>query len=202
MLEPACPELTPAELGSLPVGQRDVKLIQLRELMFGPRLACVSACPQCGEEVEMEFSTRDLAGGPAPENGFIDGAARFRLPNTLDLIAACQAGSPEAGRSLLVERCIEGAASLPEPTLAVVLTEMEQADPQARMELDVSCPVCRTSWLELFDIVPFLWRELEAQAKRIFREVHTLASVYGWSEHDILAMSMWRRQLYMAMVGG
>jgi hypothetical protein len=33
------------------------------------------------------------------------------------------------------------------------------------------------------------------------REVHTLAAMYGWRETDILAMSAWRRQRYLEMIG-
>jgi hypothetical protein len=32
------------------------------------------------------------------------------------------------------------------------------------------------------------------------RDVHQLASAYGWSEHDILTMSAGRRQLYLELV--
>jgi hypothetical protein len=32
------------------------------------------------------------------------------------------------------------------------------------------------------------------------REVHLLASAYGWRESDILAMTPWRRQLYLELV--
>jgi hypothetical protein len=52
----------------------------------------------------------------------------------------------------------------------------------------------------LFDIVSFFWTELSAQAKRLLREVHTLARGYGWREADILAMSARRRQLYLDLV--
>ncbi len=51
-----------------------------------------------------------------------------------------------------------------------------------------------------FDIVSFLWNELNAWAIRTLREVHILASAYGWSETDILAMSPWRRQFYLEVL--
>ncbi len=47
-----------------------------------------------------------------------------------------------------------------------------------------------------------LWREIHAWAKRQLDEVHTLASAYGWSEADILAMSASRRRRYVSLVAG
>jgi hypothetical protein len=33
------------------------------------------------------------------------------------------------------------------------------------------------------------------------REVHRMASAYGWREADILAMSAFRRQRYLELIG-
>jgi hypothetical protein len=52
----------------------------------------------------------------------------------------------------------------------------------------------------MFDIGAFLWEEIAAQARRLLREVHTLARAYGWREADILVMSAARRQAYLEMV--
>ena len=77
---------------------------------------------------------------------------------------------------------------------------MAQADPQADVQLALSCPACSHQWQSVFDIVSFFWSEMNAWAYRILREVHILASAYGWREADILAMSPYRRQLYLKMV--
>jgi hypothetical protein len=52
-----------------------------------------------------------------------------------------------------------------------------------------------------FDIVTFLWREIENLAGHLLRDVHTLASAYGWRESDILALSAARRDFYLAALG-
>ena len=77
---------------------------------------------------------------------------------------------------------------------------MGQSDPQAEIQLHLTCPACSRSWSVLFDIVSFFWSEICVQAKRLLREVHTLARVYGWREAEILSMSTARRQLYLEMV--
>jgi len=68
--------------------------------------------------------------------------------------------------------------------------------------LELSCPVCRQNWRLSFDIGAFLWAEINSLAKRLLREVHTLARAYGWREADILSMSATRRQAYIELVLG
>ena len=46
-----------------------------------------------------------------------------------------------------------------------------------------------------------LWEEIEVRAHVLLGEVHRLASAYGWSEAQILALSPARRASYLAMVG-
>ena len=53
----------------------------------------------------------------------------------------------------------------------------------------------------MFDVVSFLWAELEAWAVRTLQEVHTIAGFYGWSEEAILNLSSVRRQAYLRMLG-
>ncbi|HEX2516118.1 MAG TPA: phage baseplate protein, partial [Chloroflexota bacterium] len=39
------------------------------------------------------------------------------------------------------------------------------------------------------------------RARRLLREVHTLARAYGWREAEILALPGRRRQTYLDLVG-
>jgi hypothetical protein len=50
--------------------------------------------------------------------------------------------------------------------------------------------------------VSFFWNEINTWAYRMLRDVHALATAYGWREADIVAMSPWRRQVYLDMVSG
>jgi hypothetical protein len=134
---------------------------------------------------------------------------RFCLPNSLDLAQVVRCGDVTAARNLLVQRCVlqasrdDGAvavAALPETVLTTLAESMDQYDPQAEVQLNLSCPACGESWSVLFDIVSFFWTEICVQAKRLLREVHTLARAYGWREADILSMSAARRQSYLEMV--
>ena len=205
ILEAACPEWTRERLAALPVGGRDSRLLRLRELTFGPVLAGVAKCPECGEQAEMDFRCGDVLAGieaPAePMRAEIGGVSvEFRVPNSLDLLAACRMPDLAAARNVVLSRCVVG--EQPESAVAAVLDRMEQADPQAKVELTVTCPSCGRGWQALFDIAAYFWREIEVCARRIVREIHTLARAYGWNESEILALSAWRRQLYVEMVGG
>ncbi len=77
---------------------------------------------------------------------------------------------------------------------------MAEADPLADARLALSCPACGRPWEAAFDVVAFLWGELDAWARRTFAEVHALASAYGWREADVLALSPERRRIYLDLV--
>ena len=84
--------------------------------------------------------------------------------------------------------------------LAAHTRKASQADPQADLQLDLSCDACGHQWQAPFDIVAFLWTELNAWAQRRLSEIHVLAKAYGWTEPEVLALSPWRRQVYLNMV--
>jgi hypothetical protein len=202
-------------LAQLSLGQRDARLLTLRELTFGPQLMSVSACPACGERMEATFNVADLhtAGEDEPPEVFqlhVNGyEIRFRLPNSLDQAALAACSDVAAARELLLSRCLltalhegadESAGRLPPDVLELVAQRMEEADPEADIQLKLGCPHCAHLWQEAFDISSFFWRELDACANRLLTEVHTLAKAYGWRESDILMMSAARRQFYLNLV--
>ena len=82
----------------------------------------------------------------------------------------------------------------------MIAARMEQADPQANIQLSLQCPACRQESQVTFDIVTYFWNEINAWAHGVLRDVHILATAYGWRESDILSLSPWRRQLYLEMI--
>lgn len=215
MLSPAYP--TRDMLARLSIGQRDTCLFALRELTFGSHLAATATCPECQERIEFSLNLRDmrfleeaetLFQKPVPQiyTQTIDSyEVQFHVPTSLDVaMVVKQRGD---ARISLLQRCItatqEGVAitptMLPEAVINAVMASMAENDPHAEIELDLTCAACQHHWPLLFDIVSFFWTEIMAQAKRLLREVHTLARAYGWSESDILSMSATRRQLYLEM---
>jgi len=127
----------------------------------------------------------------------------FRLPNSADLLAANSQPGLLAQCLLSVDSPNENSDSdsLPAPVVDAIAERMAQADPQANVQLALTCPNCNHAWQTTFDIVSYFWAEINAWAIRILREVHTLARAYGWREADILALSPQRRQIYLNLVG-
>ena len=78
--------------------------------------------------------------------------------------------------------------------------QMALADPLAETRLTLHCPRCENDWEEALDIGAFLWAEIEAHARRLLLDIHSLASAYGWSETEILSLSEVRRAYYVEMV--
>jgi len=213
LLAAACPDFSPERLS---IGQRDFQLLELRERTFGSRLDARSRCPACAEQLEVSFTAQDArvcAAAEVPQELVVQQSGhdlRCRLPTQADLEASCGQGDVPAARRYLLERCLldvrrDGVAAavdeLPDDVMRAVEQAMAAADPQANVQLALSCPACGHQWQEVFDIVSFLWGEVHAWALRLLREVHTLAAAYGWSEADILALSPQRRRMYLEMVG-
>jgi hypothetical protein len=221
LLAAAAPDQSPAKLS---VGRRDALLLTLREKLFGTRLVSLVACPNCAERLELTFDSSEIrasTGEDQPESLTVKAGgyeARFRLPNSEDLLevaAGAQRDAASASESLL-SRCllqtsrkgrnrsavsVKSARDLPPALLAAIAEKMEQADPQADVRLNFNCDACGHRWSATFDIVSYLWSEIDDWARRILREVHVLASTYGWREADILGMSARRRLMYLQLLG-
>ena len=205
----AFPGTDSSSLAELSIGERDEKLLSLRELTFGTRLSALADCPHCGEHLELEVHTEQLRfSAPLDIASSINTGeyhVEFRLPNSMDLAAVRGETDVVAARRKLFEGCVTNnpqGIEMPETVVEAVAAAMAAADPQGDVRLGLNCPACGQHWEQIFDIASFLWSEVHAWALRSLREVHQLASAYGWSEADILAMSPWRRQVYLELQGG
>jgi hypothetical protein len=217
LLRPACNAVSAEVLARLPLGTRDALLLDLRRALFGQQMQCTAKCPACGERCEWACAVESLR---APRTRGADDAAehewssegwhvRFRSANGLDLATLHgSADEATAGRRLL-ERCLLDAThegrrvavgELPDTLVGALAAAMAQADPQAAVSLALACPACGHEWDADFDVGAFLWAELDAWAQRALADVHQLATHYGWSEGEILALSPARRARYLAMV--
>ncbi len=224
ILKSTFPQATEARLASLTIGQRDACLVHLRQLTFGPHLKGLADCPNCGERLELEFDARDLVTPnvalPDPEqseplrseSSFVQGAymVTYHLLTSADLIALTESVDVTLARQQLLQTCVSSvqrdgeamaAEDLPAEVAQAFITHLGEADPLADLTLAANCPACGHTWQIIFDIVSYFWSEINAWAMRLIREVHVLASAYGWREADILAMSAWRRQRYLELIG-
>lgn len=214
LLSAAEPEAAWEDLGALPLGERDRRLLELREETLGRSIEGVARCPACGEPLDIALDARELRSGAEPgplaEQVSLTGVElRFRPANSHDLLAAERCAGVEEARRLLAARCLLEArrgdlavaeSDLSEEDLQALAAGMAEADPGAELLLELGCPACGHAWEELLDVASFFWAELDVQARRLLREIHGLALAYGWREADVLALSPRRRRLYLEMV--
>jgi len=194
----ATPEAGPEELAALSIGARDARLLSLREWFFGPRVVGRAVCPVCEEHLVCAFDVDDVRVAPLESGG---NPVRYRLPDSTDLEAIASAADEATALGQLLERCVSDQTVAQTALQRATLTdEMARHDPQACVELSVTCHACRHPWSVVFDIASFFWTEIHAWAQRTLRDVHTLASAYGWSEQDILGLSNPRRQAYLELI--
>jgi hypothetical protein len=204
-----------AALGRLTVGQRDALVMDLRGRVFGAGIASVADCPACLERMDVTFDLRDIWAPPRGEPADpieIDSEGyrvRARPPSVEDLIWLDECDPAVDRRTALLERCVlearrKGrsvrAAALPPSVVSAISAALANVDPRAEIQLALSCAACGHTWSALFDIVSYFWQELESWVWRTARDVDTLATHYGWSETEILAMSPDRRALYLELV--
>jgi hypothetical protein len=214
LLATAFPETPASEWARASIGERDRSLIALREQLFGSRIEVVARCPRCSERLEMNFETADITvARPAIGQDSLRIASggceiAFRLPSSNDFL---ELDSSRNARAELLARCVKtitrdgheiDLASAPESAKDAVAAAMAASDPQAELYVRMECPACGHSWQTLFDIVAHLWSEVEDWAHRTLRDVHVLASAYGWREPDVLNLSAARRALYVEMALG
>jgi hypothetical protein len=199
---------TPYErLADWPLGRRNEAVAQLRASCFGDAVRAWLSCPVCAEKLEFELDGRLLAGA-ADRHGARDvpivvNGRSFRLPTSRDLAAAARESDPLQASMRLAESCCleaQAPATWSEAELEELGQALALADPHAEIRLPLQCPGCGHAWEETLDIASFTWEEIEARARRLLFDVHTLASAYGWTEAEILSLGSGRRALYLEMV--
>jgi len=135
LLAAASDDAPPDQLVSLPVGQRDARLLELREQTFGREMSCLATCPACHENLECNLSVSDLlvaeqdaalnAVLPLPRGGgegrgegaapsfslqTADYCTTFRLPTSEDLISLPPQASLSESRHRLFQACLLSAS--------------------------------------------------------------------------------------------
>ncbi len=202
----------------LSIGERDSRLLLLREWMFGQVLKMKSECPACKEVVEWETNTAALRLQPLrpaidPTVFILEKEAftiRFRLPDSYDLASVMgESDNPVDDKKIILDCVVEvvqnGIVQPPDVLQDEILQALEQRmseeDPQADIRMNLVCTACANKWETRFDIGSFLWAEIDNWAYRLMDEVALLARAFGWPEKDIVNMSARRRHIYIQMLG-
>jgi hypothetical protein len=215
VLAVANPEMSGEELAALGISRRDELLFSLREAMFGPEFSGVATCPNCRERLELLFRGADLRKTPEPAAGSALRLAAhglelsLRPPNSGDLAIVSRIKDLSMARLAMLERCVTfvgedggwiGLDRCPDELVGEIEQLMADLDPRSDMRIEVGCNACGARSEAPFDVGAYLWDEINVWAPRILREVHVLASAYGWREFEILAMSPERRSHYLNLI--
>lgn len=188
------------EAADLPLDRRDRLLIDVRQASFGSQVEIFACCPHCNEGHEADFDLSALPDAvPARAvTALVAGQELcLKAPTSRAVAAAVTANDP----GLLAAACIEaGEVAVSEARAAEIEAALEEAYPLLAIEFDLSCSACERSFGTRFDIVAWLWAEIEALAERALDAVDRIARAYGWSEAAILGLSPARRALYLARV--
>jgi hypothetical protein len=193
-----------ADPASLPLGERDRRLLALHAATFGDRMECLSACPFCGASVEIATSAGALADTLPDETAETmtaggDAVVTLRPLDSRDLAAAAACKMSEEARALLIERALCGVAVADVAQQSALIERIEARAEAAELALAMRCPDCGGNWSEVLDVGSFLWAEAEAAALRLMAEIGEIARAFHWSEGEILGMGPQRRAAYLML---
>jgi|WetSurMetagenome_2_1015567.scaffolds.fasta_scaffold32907_4 hypothetical protein len=215
ILNSVMPEIPKKDFAEMSIGRRNYLLTQIRDKLIGRDLNCFTVCPKCNSELEFSFSLEATINPPKGEDLFFvfivdDYVIRYRLPNSIDLAAASKCKDFYSAKNTILNSCLIDLtkndqkiflSDLPEEIILKLSHDMSIKDPAAESVIDLVCQDCNYSWATIMDIAFFLIAEINFYAKNILRDVHQLASAYGWSESEIIGMSPPKRNWYLNALG-
>lgn len=207
--------IAPEDARGWSIGRRDAAILELRRAVFGDAMEGVADCPHCGSRLEARLSATALrpTALATPQHVTVekDGyRLTARCPDSDDVLLLEAAPRGTDLPELLLARCLLSAEkdgqpiaapALPAPLRAALEQALEQADPLGDASLALDCPECGQAWAAALDLADWTWREVELWAGRLLGEVHGLASAYGWTEAEVLALPPRRRARYLELLG-
>ena len=178
---------------TLCAGDRDALFVALHRSLWGDRITATLCCAACGEKFDMSFMLSVLQAHLAAQRPA--DAVAPQVPRATDEIEAAALG-PEAGVARLAERLGIAAVDLDE-----VSDAMQAHFPLLDLELDTPCPECGHGQTGHFDLQSFLLLRLIGERPQLYAEIHALASGYGWSLREILALPRGTRRALANTIG-
>jgi len=224
-----CP-VTEEVARELLVADRQYLLLKLRQLNFGERVHADVFCPWpgCSSRISLAFNLSEVPVQEAKSRGVwftltlspegcpsTESAQRevtFRLPNGADQELVCAQASNEADAlNRLLERTLRGVGphsatgrelveALSPLSRGEVEAEMERLAPKVDLSMETACSECGRGFVVAFDLQRCFFGALRIDAELLYRQVHSLAYHYHWSEASILELTRDKRHLYSELV--
>jgi hypothetical protein len=161
----------------------------------------------CGEKFEItlpyaalsDVSPDDTAHVTVPLDG--GRAAILRRPTGSDLRdwrgVPCES-RPQAVAAMLDALVVEGKV---EPDdVPLIADAMAEHDPLVAFSVSCTCPACGAENDQAVDLEVLALIRLAAVQRALLRDIHVLASRYGWTEREVLAVAPARRARYRFMI--
>jgi len=195
---------------------RDRLLAAIYRRIYGNRVDSSVFCAACGEVFDLHFDLTDLMDTllPSTETELIQTQTdrsyllpegiRFRLPTAEDELSVIGMLQEDA-ETLLLQRCMLKPETREmekdgEDLLTKIQSAMAALAPLVDTELDAKCPECSHLQQVHFDLQHFLLQALCNDRTQLMRDLHILATAYGWGLNEILGMTRSQRKSLVAMV--
>ena len=175
------------DAADLPVGIADRALLDAHEALLGRALERSLRCDECGEWTTLPLGRADV-GEHWPVSAWTGPGAGAREPSYADMIAA--AGSSDA----LLARCEVGSGA--------TLEDLERIEGSLSGPLRSHCVECGAVLADDIDVMALAVASLGELRVEIDREVHLLATAYGWAPATIDALPDQRRRRLADLVSG
>jgi hypothetical protein len=173
----------------------------------------------CRQEMELEFSIEELARMQPKEDrsGLIrvrvgEDELVFRRPtgrDQLDWLSRSYANTKAAVKSM-AKTLIVGDRSealrvwemecLDDASMRAIGVALTAADPLVNFIVRTRCPDCGRDNTHSLDLGLLALGKLRGKQDRLLETIHALASRYHWTEDQILAIPLWRRSRFLAMI--
>ena len=89
---------------------------------------------------------------------------------------------------------------VPKAWLNELSAVLDRHDELMNLKLHASCPACNSELLLVLDLEEKLLNVIAADQKKLFKQIHQLASCYHWTEADIMSLTPHRRFFYLSQL--
>jgi hypothetical protein len=198
---------TPAAIRALASGAREWLLQRAAALFWGETGWFEAPCAACGQPMDLpaRLSAAPVkAAGPGFPVAVAEtslGPRRFEVPNGAHEEALARGSDAAPERRLialcgLADNAAAEAALFTEADLAAIDGALDAAAPEVADRLSATCPACGSPTEARLDPLAFAFPGPGA----LLRDVHTIASAYGWGEAEVLSLPSERRRAYARMI--
>ncbi len=188
--------LADRDISELTVSQADRALAGLYTMLYGAQAECRATCVACGEGYEFTLDLPQIiaqqdADRPDPPDAdgvwTMDDGTRVRAPTPADM-----KGDPDR---LALALTLNGTADPAE-----IGAFLDRAAPVLTLDLAASCAHCGAEAEVRFDLAAYITKRLAAERPFLIRETHLIASRYGWSHGEIMALTRDDRRAYAGLI--